>query len=119
MLSPKNDPWFQVKYRGDTARVHQMSLSSFLPNTGDYVTYEGSTTYPGCWETVTWVVMNKPLYLSRQEMEMFQSLRQGDSPVMEKAPLGDNLRPRQPLNNRAVRTNIALSKEKVLKFKQG
>ena len=103
----------QVKYRGDTARVHQMSLSSFLPNTGDYVTYEGSTTYPGCWETVTWVVMNKPLYLSRQEMEMFQSLRQGDSPVMEKAPLGDNLRPRQPLNNRAVRTNIALSKEKV------
>ena len=98
----------QVKYRGDTARIHQMSLASLLPNTGDYVTYEGSTTYPGCWETVTWIVMNKPVYLSRQEMEMFYQLRQGDSPAMEKAPLGNNLRPRQSVNNRAVRTNIAL-----------
>ena len=100
----------QVKYRGDTARLHQISLASLLPNTGDYVTYEGSTTYPGCWETVTWIVMNKPLYVSRQEMEMFYQLRQGDGPVMEKAPLGNNLRPRQPVNNRAVRTNIALTK---------
>ena len=100
----------QVKYRGDTARLHQISLASLLPNTGDYVTYEGSTTYPGCWEIVTWIVMNKPLYVSRQEMEMFYQLRQGDGPVMEKAPLGNNLRPRQPVNNRAVRTNIALTK---------
>jgi len=44
-------------------------------------------------------------------MEMFYQLRQGDSPAMEKAPLGNNLRPRQPVNNRAVRTNIALSKQ--------
>ena len=72
---------------------------------------QGSTTYPGCWETVTWAVMNKPLYLSKQEMELFHSLRQGDTPMMEKAPLGHNLRPRQPRNNRAVRTNIALSRQ--------
>ena len=67
---------------------------------------------------------------SRQEMALFQGLRQGDGPNMEKAPLGDNLRPRytyimsiyniynliiyrQPLNNRAVRTNIALQGQKV------
>ena len=30
----------KVKYRGDSARVHQLSLASLLPNTGDYVTYE-------------------------------------------------------------------------------
>ena len=24
-----------------------------------------STTFPGCWETATWVVMNKPVYLSK------------------------------------------------------
>ena len=100
----------QVKYRGDSARVHQLSLANLLPNTADYVTYEGSTTYPGCWETVTWLLVNKPLYVSRQEMEMFYQLRQGDSPLMEKAPLGNNLRPRQPVNNRAVRTNIALQR---------
>ena len=38
--------------------------------------------------------------------------------MMEKAPLGNNLRPRQPLNNRAVRTNIALSRQKVRKRKK-
>ena len=41
---------------------------------------------------------------------MFYQLRQGDSPLMEKAPLGNNLRARQPVNNRGVRTNIALHK---------
>lgn len=96
----------QVKYRGDSARLHQLSLASILPNTGDYVTYDGSTTFPGCWETATWIVMNKPVYLSRQELDMFYQLRQGNR-LMEKAPLGNNLRPRQPLNNRALRTNIA------------
>jgi len=104
----------QVRYRGDYARIHQMSLSSIMPNTADYITYEGSTTYPGCWESVTWIVMNKPVYISKQEMEMFHMLRQGDSPMMEKAPLGNNLRPRQPVNSRAVRTNIALHKQKDL-----
>merc|ERR1719394_887512 len=98
----------QVKYRGESARLHQLSLASVLPNTGDYITYEGSTTFPGCWETATWVVMNKPVYLSKQELDMFYQLRQGNK-QMEKAPLGNNLRPRQPLNNRAVRTNIAMA----------
>ena len=106
----------QVRYRGDYARIHQMSLSSIMPNTADYITYEGSTTYPGCWESVTWIVMNKPVYISKQEMEMFHMLRQGDSPMMEKAPLGNNLRPRQPVNSRAVRTNIALHKQKVWSY---
>ena len=99
-----------IKYRGEQTNIPRLSLAHIIPSTGEFITYEGSTTYPGCWETVTWIVMNKPLYVSRQEMEMFYQLRQGDGPVMEKAPLGNNLRPRQPVNNRAVRTNIALTK---------
>jgi len=100
-----------IKHAGDTTRISQISLPKMMPNTGDYITYEGSTTFPGCWETTTWVVMNKPVYISKQELDMFYQLRQGDK-VMEKAPLGNNLRPRQPLNNRAVRTNIALQGQK-------
>ena len=41
------------------------------------MTYEGSTTYPGCWETVTWIVMNKPIYISRPEMNALKQLMQG------------------------------------------
>ena len=41
-----------------------MSLYKLLPATSDYMTYEGSMTQPGCQETVTWIIMNKPLYMS-------------------------------------------------------
>ena len=39
-------------------------------------------------------------------------VRQGDR-LHEKAPLGNNLRPQQPLNSRALRTNIAIPAQKV------
>ena len=32
--------YIQVKYRGSSARVHQLSLAELLPATPDYVTYE-------------------------------------------------------------------------------
>ena len=35
----------QVKYRGESARLHQLSLASVLPNTGDYITYEGRLVF--------------------------------------------------------------------------
>ena len=62
--------------------------------------------------------MNKPIYMSRQELEMFYRLRQGDR-VHEKAPLGNNLRPLQPLNSRSLRTNIALPISKVTNTTSG
>lgn len=100
-----------VKHRGQSTRVHHLSLADILPSTSDYVTYEGSTTFPGCWETTTWIIMNKPIYMSKQELDMFYQLRQGDR-VHEKAPLGNNVRPIQPLNSRSLRTNIALPASK-------
>ena len=69
------------------------------------MTYEGSTTYPGCWETVTWIVMNKPIYISRQEMYALKQLMQGDK-INPKSPLAPNSRPIQESHNRSVRTNI-------------
>ena len=76
-----------------------------MPDTDHYMTYEGSTTYPGCWETVTWIVMNKPIYISRQEMYTLKQLMQGDK-INPKSPLAPNSRPIQESHNRSVRTNI-------------
>jgi len=101
----------EVIYRGGSSRVGFISLGAILPNTEEYITYEGSTTFPGCWETTTWIVYNKPVYISQHELDSFRRLRQGDR-LHEKAPLGNNLRPLQPLNNRALRTNIALPVQK-------
>ena len=49
-------------------------LKDLLPDTEDYMTYEGSTTYPGCTESVTWIVMNKPIYMSRYSSRQFREL---------------------------------------------
>lgn len=32
------------------------------------MTYEGSTTHPGCWESTVWIILNKPIYITKQEV---------------------------------------------------
>ena len=78
---------FQVIYRGQSHPVENLNLAEIMPDTEHYMTYEGSTTYPGCWETVTWIVMNKPIYITRQEMYALKQLMQGDR-INPKSPLG-------------------------------
>ena len=152
-----------VQFSGEATTIPQLSLASILPSTGEYVTYEGSTTYPGwdlkrilshenytnyliwqsmrsscfagtcvycihsakawviyifktkmilsfiwlcecsrCWETVTWILMNKPVYLLPQEMALLHGLSQAtDNRGGEQSGLGGNLRPRQNLNRSA------------------
>jgi len=53
---------------GQHARVRHLSLSDLLPLTDHYMTYEGSMTRPGCHETITWIVMNKPVYITAQQV---------------------------------------------------
>ena len=40
-----------------------------LPDTRNFMTYEGSLTEPGCQETVTWMIMNKPIYATPQQVK--------------------------------------------------
>ena len=42
-----------------------------MPNTENYMTYEGSMTQPGCQETVTWIVMNKPLSMTERQVGFY------------------------------------------------
>ncbi len=48
--------------------VSNLNVQRLLPETTDYVTYEGSQTTPGCHETVTWILMNKPLYITSYQV---------------------------------------------------
>uniref|UniRef100_A0A182W688 Alpha-carbonic anhydrase domain-containing protein n=1 Tax=Anopheles minimus TaxID=112268 RepID=A0A182W688_9DIPT len=98
----------RIRYGGDEAPVRRISVRDLLPDTEHYMTYEGSTTAPACYETVTWIVMNKPIYITKQQVPDLHALRrlmQG-GPDHPKAPLGNNFRPPQPLLHRPVRTNI-------------
>ena len=45
-------------------------MNGLIPDTKDYMTYEGSLTQPGCHETVSWIVFNKPLYITVEHVSM-------------------------------------------------
>ena len=49
--------------------IKSMDLSQLLPNTDQYITYEGSFTQPGCYETVTWILYNKPIIISEKQVK--------------------------------------------------
>ena len=53
---------------GQTAQIRNFSLLKLLPETRGYITYEGSMTEPGCQETVTWIIMNRPIYITPQQV---------------------------------------------------
>lgn len=48
--------------------IRHLSIRSLLPDTDHFMTYEGSTTHPGCWETTVWIILNKPIYITRAEV---------------------------------------------------
>lgn len=54
--------------KGDNVTLKSISLIDLLPNSISYMTYEGSLTTPGCQETVTWIVLNRPILITRQQV---------------------------------------------------
>lgn len=59
---------YELMSAGQSADLRHVSLHGLLPETDHYMTYEGSTTHPGCWETTSWIIFNKPIYITRQEV---------------------------------------------------
>lgn len=53
-------------------RLKKFTPANLLPQTEHYVTYEGSITYPGCYESVTWIVMNNPIYISLEDVKFYE-----------------------------------------------
>ncbi|KAH9505699.1 Carbonic anhydrase- protein 10 [Bulinus truncatus] len=95
----------RLQQRDSKAQVRGISMDYLLPKTTEYVTYEGSLTQPGCYETVTWILLNKPLRISKEQLSAMRVLYNG----RDNDPgwlLETNARPLMPLNHRVVRTNI-------------
>ncbi|MEO1396482.1 MAG: carbonic anhydrase family protein [Cyanobacteria bacterium J06634_5] len=79
------------KKLGDKVRTGNMiDARSLLPKATTTYRYKGSLTTPPCSESVTWLVMSKPVSLSTQQLASYQQI------------LNNNNRPLQLLNNRSV-----------------
>ncbi|XP_044003034.1 carbonic anhydrase-related protein 10-like [Aphidius gifuensis] len=95
----------EIKYNDEEIPIQPFSVRELMPDTKHYMTYEGSITMPACHETTSWIILNKPIYITKQQLISLRTLMQGDK-RHSKAPLGNNFRPTQPLHHRPVRTNI-------------
>lgn len=95
----------EIKYNDEEIQIQPFSVRELMPDTKHYMTYEGSITMPACHETTSWIILNKPIYITKQQLISLRTLMQGDK-RHSKAPLGNNFRPTQPLHHRPVRTNI-------------
>ncbi|MCL4150828.1 UNVERIFIED_CONTAM: hypothetical protein GTU68_037481, partial [Idotea baltica] len=112
-LNPLMNALQQIRWAESWAKVDEISLRALLPNTHYYITYDGSLTQPPCHETVTWILMNRPVYISKNQMHSLRQLRQS-SEKLPKVRLLNNYRPIQQLLNRPLRTNIDFSNSEEL-----
>ncbi len=53
---------------GQERSMPPFSLKGLLPQTEYYITYEGSATMPACQETATWILFNRPIYMTEQQV---------------------------------------------------
>nr|ANJ65967.1 carbonic anhydrase [Hydroides elegans] len=95
----------RVKYKGQKEHIRGLSIAELLPASSEFMTYEGSLTYPGCQETVTWIIPNQPFHVSQKDLDFLRELKIGTSDKVIQ-PMVNNIRPVNPLNHRTVRTNI-------------
>ncbi|XP_059144821.1 carbonic anhydrase-related protein 10-like [Physella acuta] len=95
----------QTLFKGNRQQIAYLNLRSLLPDTHHFLTYDGSLTHPACHETVTWIIYNKPIYISKRQITGLRRLKQ-DTIYNPVTLMAGNIRPLQPLNQRTVRTNI-------------
>ncbi|KAK0396223.1 hypothetical protein QR680_001626 [Steinernema hermaphroditum] len=95
-----------ITYKDSKTMLKKFNVHGLLPKTTNYVTYEGSLTFPGCYETVTWVIMNNPVYITREDLQIWNDLQQTEFKQPNPVFMFPNYRPLKTLNGRLLRTNI-------------
>ncbi|XP_031690075.1 carbonic anhydrase-related protein 10 isoform X2 [Oncorhynchus kisutch] len=100
----------RITYKHDAFLLMGLNIADLYPDTTRFITYEGSMTIPPCFETATWILMNKPVYVTQMQMHSLRLLSQNE-PYKIFLSMSDNTRPAQPLLQRCIRTNINFSKQ--------
>jgi len=68
----------------------KITAENFLPDSKSYYHYTGSLTTPPCTENVTWLILEEPIEISREQLEYFQNF------------IDHNARPIQKLHHRVI-----------------
>lgn len=52
----------------DAYLLQGLNIEELYPETSSFITYDGSMTIPPCYETASWIIMNKPVYITRMQV---------------------------------------------------
>lgn len=59
---------FPLLSADDAFLLMGLNIADLYPDTTRYITYEGSITVPPCYETSTWILINKPVYVTQMQV---------------------------------------------------
>lgn len=61
-----------IKYKGNFRSIEKrLNILELMPEDRSYYTYLGSLTTPPLWETVTWIVFEKPLKCRQEQVSSY------------------------------------------------
>ncbi|MEH6633553.1 MAG: carbonic anhydrase family protein [Halopseudomonas aestusnigri] len=76
--------------KGSKEMPYTISLHDLLPEDNSYYRYQGSLTTPGCFEIVTWHILEQPVTMSKRQIAAMANRYE------------NNYRPTQSINRRYV-----------------
>ncbi|MGV3278020.1 carbonic anhydrase [Rickettsiales bacterium LUAb2] len=82
------------KTSGSNAYTGYFNINNLLPKSNDFYSYIGSLTTPPCSENVNWIVMEKPMRASMNQINQFKQILHGNTN-----------RPVQKINHRIINLN--------------
>jgi carbonic anhydrase len=91
VIGPVLQKMAEMKTKKSGETLASFSLLDIIPYDPGFVIYDGSLTRPPCSEGVRWIVMDKANTASPEQIEGIKQV------------VGDNARPQQNLNGRAVK----------------
>jgi len=91
-----------IQSKGEVTRLRKgFDPDQTLPANRSFYTYLGSLTTPPLFESVTWIVFEEPVEVSKEQLEAMRGIREGDSPDSD--AVVDNFRPPCCQGNRRVK----------------
>ncbi|XP_016105142.1 carbonic anhydrase 7-like [Sinocyclocheilus grahami] len=100
------DALYMVKFKGSVTDFKGFNPKCLLPNSLEYWTYPGSLTTPPLYESVTWILLKEPIYVSEKQMGKFRTLLFNGEEEDDRKRMENNFRPPQPLRGRTVQASF-------------
>ncbi len=87
----------KVAYKGQKKAMEGVSVAALLPETHNYITYQGSLTAPPCSEGITWILYNRPINIPKWHIRNLRNKIYRNKEQSEKSdkPMMGNTRPIQ------------------------